>query len=135
MMAEATAAPYVWFESLVEAQRDSDGAVIPEGDDGGQIYVAFPARAVKCTAVVLDQLLWDLDAICWPENDEDMARVVFERRAIGEGVAGGMGGGLVTPDGWIHPTLVNLGIEPQVRAVLAGRSERLPYEARTLRQP
>jgi hypothetical protein len=58
----------VWFESLVEAQRDSDGAVILEGDDGGQIYVAFPARAGKCMATVLDQLLRDLDAICCPET-------------------------------------------------------------------
>src|SRR4029453_14376529 len=37
LMAEATAAPYQWFDSLLDAQRSGNGVVILEGDDGGQI--------------------------------------------------------------------------------------------------
>jgi hypothetical protein len=132
LMAEATAAPYQWFDSLLDAQRSGNGVVILEGDDGGQIYLAYPAHLVTCTESELDQLLRDLDVICWPGNDEGMARVVFERRTIGETVAGGTGGGLVGVEGWIHPSLIDLGIEPEIRAVLAGRSPRLSSEAREL---
>jgi hypothetical protein len=61
--------------------------VILEGDDGGQIYVVVPARQVGCSEEALTWLLHDLDQISWPGNDEGSARVVFERVAVGTGVA------------------------------------------------
>jgi hypothetical protein len=135
LMAEATGGSYRAFGSLQEAQSDPDGAVILEGDDGGQLYLAFPARAVNCTEESLSLLLLDLDEICWPGNDADMARVIYERRPVGQGVAGGMGGGVVSPGGWIHPAITALGIEAEIRSVLDGTSPRVSEEARRLRRP
>ncbi len=135
-MAEATGSTYRSFATLADAKADPDGAVILEGDDGGQIYIVAPADVVDCSEAVLDLLLRDLDAICWPGNYDDMARVVFERRPIGTDVSGGMGGGAVTHDVWVHPALVHLGIAPEIRQVLAGALDRLSSEARaTHREP
>lgn len=108
-MADTTGGDYVSFRSLQEARSAEHGAVILEGDDGGQIYAAFPASSVLCTEAALRMLLRDLDAIAWPGNDENSSRVVFERRPIGSGVAGGMGGGLVTGEGWVHRAFTDLG--------------------------
>ena len=106
LMALAEGRPYVAFASLAETKADPDGVVILEGDDGGQIYVVARAEQVSCSPAALDQLLRDLDLINWEGNEEDSARVVFERKAIGTGIAGGMGGAVVTRDVWVHPTLI-----------------------------
>jgi hypothetical protein len=135
LMAEALGGGYVSFASLAEARAQADGAVILEGDDGGQLYVAFPASTVSCSERSLEILLRDLDAISWPGNDENMARVVYERRAIGDGVSGGMGGGVITQNGWVHPALAALGIEVEIRSVLNGARERLSVQTRALVRP
>ena len=132
LMSQGSTGGYVSFASLADVQADPAGAVILEGDDGGQIYLAFPATAVACSETTLRQLLVDLDAISWPGNYEDMAHLVYERRAVGEGVAGGMGGGAVTQDGWVHPAFGALGIEPEIRSVLKGELDRLSAETRAL---
>lgn len=135
LMAQAARQPYRSFTSLAEAQRDASGAVILEGDCGGQIYVAIPAHGVKCSESQLEQLLRDLDAIAWPGNDDDMARVVFESAGPGQRVPGGMGGGVVGPEGWVHPEFVELGIADEIRAVLSGAGKRLSEAARAVRRP
>jgi hypothetical protein len=85
---------------------------------------------VSCSEASLERLLLDLDAISWPGNDEDMAHLVYERRAVGEGISGGMGGGVITRDGWVHPALGALGIEAEIRSVLRGELQRLSPETR-----
>lgn len=90
------------------AKRDPQGIVVFEGDYGGQIYLV--ARAAL--------LLSELDSMAW--DDPDGARVYFESLPTGSEVAGGMGGGLVTSDLWLHPKL-NVE-EHAVRRVLSGQS-------------
>ncbi len=46
LMAEATGSTYRSFATLADAKADPDGAVILEGDDGGQIYIVAPADVV-----------------------------------------------------------------------------------------
>jgi hypothetical protein len=133
LMAEAAGQPYLSFGSLTEAQADRDGCVILEGDYGGQLYAVLPARSVRCDEKALHLLLRDLDAISWPGEDEDSARIVYERQAVGLPVAGGMGGGVVAEGGRIHPKLARLGIEQEIRDVLDGRRPRLSDAIRALR--
>lgn len=134
LMAEATGVPYHSFASLHDAKADVDGTVILEGDDGGQIYVVAPARVVACAEAVLDRLLRDLDAISWPDNGADSARLVFEMCAVGSTLSGGKGGAVVTNGVWVHPELTQLGIEGEIRAVLAGQQERLSDDSRAKRR-
>lgn len=125
LMADAAGEEYVAFHSLAEAQQDPDGVVVLEGDDGGQIYAVVPASRVICRPDTLEQLLRDLDGIAWPGNDPDAARVFFERRRAESGVAGGMGGGTVTAEGWVHEEFRKQGLEEDIRGVLAGEMERI----------
>jgi hypothetical protein len=115
----------VAFSSLEEAQADSAGVVILQGDDGGQIYVVCPAARVVWGTEELDQLLRDIDELEWPGNDPDMARIIYERAAIGSGVAGGMGGGVVSDGPWIHSRLRDSGLVSEIESVLAGRKPRI----------
>ncbi len=124
-MADASGAPYKAFKTLAETRRDPDGAAVFEGDHGGQIYAVFPASIVNCSEDILDRLLRDLDAIAWPHNSPDMARVFYERRAVGRGVGGGMGGGQVTADGWVHRKFCERGLDAQIRAVVRGEREAI----------
>lgn len=135
LMAEAADITYVAFETLDSAKTDPDGVVVLEGDDGGQLYVVVPARRVFCSEEALGQLLRDLDAINWPGNDDDMARVVYERRLIGAPVAGGMGGAVVGSNAWIHPEVERLGLGDEIRAIIGAKSERLSVESRAKRRP
>jgi hypothetical protein len=94
-----------------------------EGDDGGQIYVTVPARLVACSERQLHELVVDIDAHVW--GQPEMTRVVYERLHAGDVVAGGMGGGLVGEDVWVHPRLVKRGFERAVRDVIQGRTPKL----------
>jgi hypothetical protein len=105
LMADAHGAEYRAFKSLSDAQRDPNGVVVLEGDDGGQIYVVARASDVACSEETLRRLLRDIDKREWPGNSWNMSRVCFESRRIGEVIAGGMGGGMVTSEPWIHPRL------------------------------
>lgn len=125
LVADAHGNPYVSFASLEEAQADSAGVVILQGDDGGQIYVVCPAARVVCGTDDLDQLLRDIDELEWPGNDPDMARILYERSAIGSGIAGGMGGGVVSDAPWIHSRLRDRGLASEIESVLAGRKPRI----------
>src|ERR1051326_5713566 len=105
LIAEAHGVEHHTFATLSEAQRDVDGVVVLEGDDGGQIYVVVRASDVKCSEEGLRRLLRDIDEREWPGNAWDMSRVCFERHRTGEVIGGGMGGGLVTLEPWVHPRL------------------------------
>lgn len=135
LMAMAEGRSYVAFSSLDDAKADPNGVVILEGDDGGQIYVVVRAAQVSCTPAALDQLLRDLDVISWEGNEEDSARVIFEPRAVGSRIAGGMGGAVVTREAWAHPELIQLGLDDEIRTVLRGDAERLSPDSRAKRRP
>ncbi len=113
MMAEAEGSSYVSFKSLAEAKSQPDGVVVMEGDDGGQIFVVCAASKVKCSEEILRQLLLDLDAKTW--DSPDMAHIYYERRRVGEGVAGGKGGAVAGTEIWIHEEFRKLGLVDAIR--------------------
>jgi hypothetical protein len=82
LIADAQGTSYQALPSLTAAQLHDDGVVVLEGDDGGQVYAVFPARAVTCDVEALDHLLRDLDAIAWPGDDPHMPRVFYERHPL-----------------------------------------------------
>lgn len=125
MMNEAGKCGYKPLACLRDAQADAYGIAILEGDDGGQIYVVCPAKLIHCSEEALSMLLLDIDEIEWPGNDPNMRRVYFESRRGGLGIPGGMGGGKVTDELWIHPRLLERGISQEIKEVLAGKKQRM----------
>jgi hypothetical protein len=127
LMAEAGASSYHSLSSLADAQADPHGIAVFEGDDGGQIYLVCPARFIRCSEQILHQLLLDLDEdeIEWPGNDPSTRRIYFESRPPGQGIPGGMGGGKVADEIWIHPRLVQNRFADLIIAVLTGKRERI----------
>lgn len=92
---------YRAYSSLEEARGDPDAAVVMEGDYGGSIYLTCPVRHVGCDAAALASVLRALDKLDW--DDPDGARVYYEHRPVGSGVAGGTGGGIVRDGVWVNP--------------------------------
>jgi hypothetical protein len=123
LVGEAKSVEHHVFASLSEAQQDADGVVILEGDEGGQIYVVAKASDVVCSEEALRRLLRDIDEMEWPNNDWDMSRVCFERHHVGKVIGGGMGGGLVTLEPWVHPRLEAL--KTAIVGVLFGKKRYL----------
>ena len=121
LISDAHDIPYYPVYSLAEAKSFSDGVVILEGDDGGQIYIVCPAFLVECSVEVLESLLRDLDSVSWPGNDLNSARVFYECLPLGAPVFGGMGGAAVEEDIWIHQSLVDSGLEGPIHDVIGGR--------------
>jgi hypothetical protein len=113
--------PYRAFRTLAEAQADPDGVVVFEGDCGGEIYAVCPARAVRCSEDAVRGLLKEIDDLEW--HDECRAGVFFESLSEGSVVAGGMGGGRVGGDLWIHPRLRDRG--EAIKQVLDGKRTHL----------
>lgn len=112
LVSEAAGTTYEALPSLAEARKVTDASVVMEGDYGGQIYVVAPIQLVRCSEEVLQSLLLEIDATQW--NDPEGANVYFERAPIGSGVPGGMGGGRVLPNVWVHERL-----EPHRTAIVA----------------
>lgn len=123
MMAEASGRVYTAFTSLTAAREHPAGIVIFEGDYGGTIYLTIPVRLVACGEATLRQLLSDIDAMCW--SDTSGARVVYEVVPVGQGVAGGMGGGRVVEGLWLHPEIEALGTRGDIQQVLNGQLQRI----------
>lgn len=121
LVADAHGSAYHALESLAQARAFSDAVVVLEGDYGGQIYVVASVHLVQCEESSLNRLLAELDALEW--KDEDGASVFYERRVTGEGVAGGMGGGVVLPTVWVHERLQQH--YSAVVSVLAGKSSTI----------
>jgi hypothetical protein len=114
------------LDSLAAARDVPDGVVVLEGDWGGQIYVVAPAGRVRCGEATLERLLRALDAIAWPDNDPGGASVRFERLPAGASVPGGMGGGIVGEDVWVHPELA--AYAEGIAGVLDGSRDALTRE-------
>jgi hypothetical protein len=116
LIASSNGDEYTAFRTLAEAKADPDGIVVFEGDYGGQIYAVAHAHYVCCTEAQLEQLLSELDAMAW--RDPGGRSVYYESLPVGAGVAGGMGGGAVVPEVWVHERLRNY--ETAIRSVLQG---------------
>jgi hypothetical protein len=125
MVSDSRSIPYQALQSLDEAKSFSDGTVILEGDDGGQIYVVALASLVRCPVENLNHLLRDLDGIGWPNSDPNSARVFYERLPVGAPVFGGMGGAIVSEDVWIHQMFCDMNLESAIRGVLVGERARI----------
>ncbi len=126
LAADRRGVPYRALTSLAAAQAVTDGVVVVEGDLGGRIYAVFPAAVVRCSEAGLRALALDLDARLCPAPGGDGADVYFERHRIGDPIAGGDGGGVVLPGGWVHDELVQADLERAVLDVVTGRRSRLP---------
>jgi hypothetical protein len=125
MLADSKGERFEPLRSLQEAQGDVNGYVILQGDDGGQIYVVAPAHSVRCSEKALYQLLRDIDEIEWPGNPDNMRGVFFERLDPNSAVAGGMGGGLVDAQPWVHNRLESQGMREAILRVLRGEQPSL----------
>lgn len=112
------------LSSLDEAGRDPDGAVLLTRAGRAMLFAAAPAAQVQCDAGALHHLAADLDLLVWPALPP-AGGVSFEQWAIGSRVPGDLGGGRITPGIWVHPRLVDMGLEPRIRAVISGRSSGL----------
>jgi hypothetical protein len=125
MLADSTGKRFEPLRSLQEAQADVNGYVILQGDDGGQIYVVAAAHSVRCSEETLRQLLREIDEIEWPGNPDNMRGVFFERLGPNSAVAGGMGGGVVETQPWVHKRLEAQGMREAILQVLRGEQVSL----------
>src|SRR5688500_3746631 len=102
IMTEAGQDNLVNIENLKTANETKNATLILEGDWGGQIYLTYPVKYVKCKEETLLNLLVDLDDLVWGDQGEDSRKVLFEIRKLGDGISGGMSGGLVIEGLWVH---------------------------------
>lgn len=116
MLAEAGTAAYSPLESFNVAKADVNGYAIMEGDGGGQVYLSVPMREVVCGEPALRHLLLEVDHLCW--HEPDMATLYYEQCKVGQGIPGGMGGGVAADTLWVHPRLA--GKRDLIQKYLAG---------------
>jgi hypothetical protein len=135
IMADVTGIEYRRCSTLDEAKQVADAALVMEGDYGGQIYLTCPIRYIRCGERELVQLFEDIDALGW--HDLHGAGMFYEILAIGSGVAGGMGGGVVTDGLWLHPwfdapnlppTLTRQQLVGEIWAVIDGQRDRITHD-------
>jgi hypothetical protein len=104
-----------------EAAKESEkGCVIFEGDYGGQIFLTCPMKYINCSHETLTRLLKDIDKICWDCNDGEGCDVFYEDYEVGDGVWGGMGGGIVINGLWIHPDIEEV-IASEIAMIISGK--------------
>lgn len=125
-ISDAHGLAYNPLHSLEEARIYDDGIIVFEGDNGGQIYLVAPASQVMCSEKTLKHLLDQLDEIERPSGDGCEAHIYYERKPVGTGIPGGMGGGAVTGDIWLHPRIAQRGIDAAIYGVIAGRIPEIP---------
>jgi hypothetical protein len=125
LAADAAGVPYRALRSLSDAQSFEDGVVVFEGDLGGQVYAVFPAHEVRCSEDALRELLADLDARARSSPVPGDADLYFERHPMGSAIAGGAGGGVVLPGGWVNDEFVQAGLDRDILDVVSGRRPRL----------
>jgi len=78
--------------------------VVMEGDWGGTILATIPAKDIRSSEYA-EKMAKYLDAIVWPCNEGEGVTVYLKRGRNGDGVWGGMGGGLLMPKVWLHDQL------------------------------
>lgn len=122
LVSEAHNLNYKPLKNFEEAKEYNDAYMIMEGDDGGQIYLSIPIKFIKCNYETLKKLLKYLDNIAWPENQDDMAKIFFERLNEGDVIIGGMGGGLATNSLWLHDKFAN--IRNKIEKILIGEKDQ-----------
>lgn len=83
-----------------KARRAQQWLVL-QGDYGGQIYLTVPKSLVGANADART-LLAELDAKAWDCNEGEGASVYLHTATKNNGVSGGMGGGELTNELWLH---------------------------------
>jgi hypothetical protein len=121
MIADSQDRQYRTFRSLLEAKSSPKSIAVFEGDYGGQIYVVARVSGISCSEPVLVSLLSELDSLEW--KDPDGTGLYFEEAEIGQPIPGGMGGGGVIEDVWVHPRLQQY--SSKIVGVLTGRRSSL----------
>ena len=121
LMSEANNIEYRGIDSLKNAKKTKNCYLVMDGDDGGQIYLVFPAKQINCNEVVLVKLLNEIDQMEW--NDQSMASFYYEIHDLGSIVSGGMGGGKVENDLWVHENLNQY--KEKIRSVLLGNNDSI----------
>jgi hypothetical protein len=109
--------------SLEEAAHFPDSYAVFGADSGGQVMATCPLPLLRCDEATVKRLADDLGVLLW---NDDTGGVSYERYTPPAIVGGGMGGGQITGELWIHPTVVRLGLAPEIEAVIAGTRTRLP---------
>jgi hypothetical protein len=123
----------VYYPTLAEAQAVG-GWVVLEGDWGGQIFLTAPASMIDVSEERLRALLHEIDLEAWGRQGESSLGIHYVGGPLGRVMAGGMGGGVLLDDLWLHPELVQLGWSTAIRDALAGRLEALPIPVTVLDQ-
>lgn len=136
IMSETSGVDFQPLAGFEAALKDPDGVAVFEGDYGGQIMMTLRMRGVKCNQHALDLLLHDLNTIAW--GGAEGSYVYYERMPVGSGVAGGMGGGVVTDGVWLHARFIEYvgdidSLYAAVDDVIAGRAKRIPARFTYLR--
>lgn len=114
-----------FIEIFENAKEIPSAYVIMEGDWGGQIYLSCPIELVKCNEKSLGILLDDLDEIAWGCNEGEGKGLFYEIHLPGDGVGGGMGGGLVEEGLWIHDEFKVLNLFDRIEQVLLGDIDKI----------
>ena len=79
--------------------------LVMEGDWGGQVYLSVPMATVGATLADIDMLLTEIDHACWSCNEGEGSSWYMVDGQPGEGVMGGMGGGILLNQLWLHEEL------------------------------
>ena len=109
------------YSDLETAKSDPNTYVVMEGDWGGQIYLTCPVKYVICDQDMLIKILKKLDHMCWECNEGEGAAIRYETFDQGEGISGGMGGGIAIDGLWIHPEIIEKdGIKEELETLIMG---------------
>lgn len=82
-----------------------------------------PMELVRCDREALANLLNDLDKIAWEDNEGEGKGIYYEVKKEGEIVEGGMGGGLVTNNLWVHDEFKD--IVEDIKQVIEGKKKTI----------
>lgn len=123
IVSKAHGTSYKPIKNFEDAKRYNDSYMIMEGDFGGQIYLSIPVKLIKCDYEILKNLLKYLDKIAWECNKGEGSGIYFERKKSGEGITGGMGGGVALNSLWIHNKFSK--IKNKILDVLSGKKKSI----------
>ena len=89
-------------DEVIMGQYD-DHTVVVYGDYGGVIYLTFPARLIRCSPCILEQMCREID-FAFFKNQGDYG-ADFKLLKIGDLIPGGKGGGYASNGLWCHRVL------------------------------